>query len=302
MQTVKNTLNFYWQVLKQSVAKFSSEEMPTHAAALSFYMVFSLPFMLLIILRITSQFYREVAAREAIFAELGSLVGEDGAQQVMNTIEKLAIQEPTWWATALAVGALLFTATNVFEAMRTALNRITQARKPESAGTGILTLLRVRFTAFALLVSLSFILLVFLIVDAVITALGSYLVQWLGQLATYLVAFDAFLLDMGATIVLFALYFRYLPDTEIRWRDIWFGALLTATLYTVGKYLIALIIGNSETADLYDAAGSILVLMLWVYYAATIFLFGATFTFTRANLLSNKQAMTGNTVGTTKSE
>ena len=282
-----HTLRTYQTILKKSLFRFLEEDMPTHAAALSYYMVFSLPSMLLIVLWTTARFYREAAAREAIFAEIGSLVGEDGARQVMATLEKLNINEPSWWAALLTLAALLFFATTVFDAMRTALNHVASVKSTESMGERIWKLIRIRFIAFALLVGISFLLVVFLVVDALITAAGNYLALWIGGVSKYVLAFDAFLLGLGITTVLFAMYFRYLPDVRMKWGDIWFGALLTAGALSVGKHLIAFFIGNSEVANLYDAAGSILVLMLWVYYASAIFLFGATFTFARAELLNN---------------
>ena len=221
----KNRLVFYWDVLRESIAKFFSEDMPAHAAALSYYMVFSLPSMLFIVFWITAKFYKEDAVRDAISSQIGSLVGEEGARQIMATLGKLNFQEPSSWVTAVGLGMLLFFATTVFDAM---------------------------------------------------------------------------LLDLGATTVLFAMYFRYLPDAKLKWQDTLFGALLTAVVFTGGKYLIAIFIGNSEVADLYDAAGSILVLMLWVYYASAIFLFGATFTFTRAELMSNGQEMSEKDAGIKK--
>ena len=118
-----------------------------------------------------------------------------------------------------------------------------------------------------------------------ITALGMVVVKWAGELATFMIEFDSMLLDVGATTTLFALFFRYLPNAKLTWKDTWFGAFVTARLFTGGKYLIGIIIGNNTAADLYDAAGSVLVLMLWVYYASAIFLFVATFTFTRARLM-----------------
>jgi len=281
-----HTMRAYLMILKQSLFRFVEKDMPTHAAALSYYMVFSLPSMLLIVLWTTARFYQEATVREAIFAEIGSLAGEDGAQQIMATLEKLNINEPSWWAAALTLAALLFFATTVFDAMRTALNHVALVKSTDSLGQRIWKLFRIRIIAIALLVGISFLLVVFLVVDALVTAAGNYLAQWLGDLATYVLAFDAFLLDLGSTTVLFAMYFRYVPDVRMNWGDIWFGALLTAGLLTVGKQLIAFFIGNSEVADLYDAAGSILVLMLWVYYASAIFLFGATFTFTRAEVLN----------------
>lgn len=296
----KNRLVFYWDVLRESIAKFFSEDMPAHAAALSYYMVFSLPSMLFIVFWITAKFYKEDAVRDAISSQIGSLVGEEGARQIMATLGKLNFQEPSSWVTAVGLGMLLFFATTVFDAMRTALNRLRQVKTAGSFGIDIWKLVRIRFIAFAMLVSISFILLVSLVMNAIITEIGRQLSQWIGKLAVYLMVFDAMLLDLGATTVLFAMYFRYLPDAKLKWQDTLFGALLTAVVFTGGKYLIAIFIGNSEVADLYDAAGSILVLMLWVYYASAIFLFGATFTFTRAELMSNGQEMSEKDAGIKK--
>jgi len=289
MRIINSVLIFYWEVLKESISGFFDEDMLTHAAALSYYMVFSLPSMLLIVLWTAAQFYSEASVHSAIFSEIGMLVGEPGAQQLMATLERLNIKEPTWWATAIGLAVLLFFATTVFDALRTALNRINQVKHSRSITKDIWLLFRIRFIAFGLLVSVSFILLVSLVLDAMVTATGHYLAEWIGGLATYILSLDALFVDLLTTALLFMLYFRYLPDTRLKWSDAWFGALLTAGMLTVGKYLIGLYIGNSEVADLYDAAGSILVIMLWVYYAMAIFLFGATFTFTRARLLNKKR-------------
>ena len=287
MLSDRNTLNFYLQVLKKSVVRFFDNDMPMHAAALSYYMVFSLPSMLLIVLWTSARFYDEVAVREAIFAKIGGLVGHQGAGQIMATLEKLSVEQPTFWSTALGLGILLFFATSVFDAMRTALNKIANVQTSDSVMRSIWKLLRIRFIAFALLVSISFILLVSMVIHALITKISDHLVSWFGEVAEFIVAFDFILLELGTISLLFALYFRYLPDNRLRWRDIWLGAALTAGLLIIGKSLIAFFIGNSTVAHLYDAAGSILVLMLWVYYSSAILLLGATFTFTRAELLNN---------------
>lgn len=283
---MKKTLIFYWEVLKESLDRFLEEDMLTHAAALSYNMIFSLPSMLMIILWVAAIFYGEVAVGNAIFAELGALVGEDGAQQIMATLEKLEIHEPTWWAGALAVLVLLYFATTVYDVMRNALNHLAQVKTSASLGLSIWRLVRIRIIAIALLSVVSFLMVVFLMLDALVATVDNYLAGFSGTLAGYVAVVDAYALNLCATTILFALYFRYLPDVRLRWRDTWFGALLTAFLYLEGKALISLIIGNSDTANLYDAAGSILVLMLWVYYAAAIFLFGATVAFTRARKLN----------------
>ena len=287
MHIDSNTLKFYPEVLKESIVRFFDDDMPMHAAALSYYMVFSLPSMLLIVLWTSARFYDEVAVREAIFAKIGGIVGHQGAGQIMDTIEKLSVEQPTFWSTALGLGILLFFATSVFDAMRTALNKIAKVQTSDSVMRSIWKLLRIRFIAFGLLVSMSFILLVSMVIHALITKISDHLVSWFGTVAEFVVAFDFILLELGTISLLFALYFRYLPDNRLRWRDIWLGAALTAGLLIIGKSLIAFFISNSTVADLYDAAGSILVLMLWVYYSSAILLLGATFTFTRAELLNN---------------
>lgn len=292
MRFYSNTLNFYAQVLKESLIRFFNNDMPMHAAALSYYMVFSLPSMLLIIFWTSARFYDEVAVREAIFAKIGSLVGNKGAGQIMATLEKLSVEQPTFWATALGVSILLFFATSVFDAMRTALNKMIPHETDDSVGRSIWKLLRIRFIAFALLISISFILLVSMVIHALITKIGNHLVQWFGEVAEFIVAFDFILLELGTVSLLFAMYFRYLPDTRLEWRNIWLGAVMTAGLLVLGKSLIGLFISNSTVADLYDAAGSILVLMLWVYYSSAILLLGATFTFTRAELLRTRHETT----------
>jgi membrane protein len=282
------TLNFYIQVLKESIVRYFERDIPMHAAALSYYMVFSLPSMLLIIFWTSARFYDEAAVREAIFAKIGSLVGHQGAGQIMATLEKLSVEQPTFWATALGIGMLLFFATSVFDAMRTAFNKIARVQADDSITSSIWKLLRIRFVAFAMLISISFILLVSMVFHVLITKIGGHLVEWFGEAAEWFVVFDFVLLELGTITLLFATYFRYLPDIRLKWRDVWLGALLTAGVLVLGKSLIGYFISNSTVADLYDAAGSLLVLMLWVYYSSAILLLGTMFTFTRAELLHHE--------------
>ena len=285
---MKDLLLFYWKVLRASIARFAKEDAPTHSAAMSYAMVFSLPPMLLIILWVTGFFFEEVLVQEAVFSEIGALVGEEGARQLLVTLEGLDIQKPTWWATAVAAVTLLFTASTVLVSGQNALNRIFGVKAADSGGLGLSKMLFDRLVSFAMLVTFAFILSVSLIAKALIRLFGTFLSKWSGELSSWLTVFDSALLNYGAMTLLFVLLFRYLPDVQMKWRDTFFGGLLTAGLFALGKSLIGFLIGNSEVANLYDAAGSILVLMLWVYYASAIFLFGATFTWTRADLLARK--------------
>ena len=279
--TLYHKIVFYWKLLKASIVSFINDDMLTHAAAISYYTVFSLPAMLLIVLWTAAQFYKEAAVHEAIFQKITSLLGKQAAEQIMSTIEKLSLQEPTWLATVVGLGVLLFFATTVFDAMRTALNKIARVKTPDSVRLSIWMAFRVRLIAFGLLLSISFLLLVSLMLDVILSTLAHYVAKWIGAWSEYLLIFDVYFLDFTATVLLFTLYFRYLPDVRLKWPDALLGALLTAGLFAVGKSLIGMFISNNQVVDLYDAAGSLLALMLWVYYGAIIFLFGAIFTFHR---------------------
>jgi len=278
-------MRFYKRVVGEAVSRFLKEDALTQSAALAYYMIFSLPSILMIILWTAARFYREVAVREAIFSEIAGLVGKKGAGQLSATIEGLNIHAPTWWATLAGIGLLLVTATTVLVTMQTALNRLFEVEATDEEGLGIWKMLYGRLVSTAMLGTISFILLVSLVADTLLSALAGFVSPWIGEWETYVIGFDAMLLRVAASTALFVMILRYLPDIRLRWRDICFGALVTTGLFAAGKNLIGLLIGNSSTAGLYEAAGSVLVLMLWVYYGSAVFLFGASFTFTRAKLL-----------------
>jgi membrane protein len=279
---LNNTIRFYWKVVKASIDRYFEKDMLNYAAALSYYMIFSLPSILIVILWSAAQFYNATAVREAIFNRISSRVGEKEAQYVLTALDKLHMQEASWWASFTGVAILLFFATSFFNAIRKALNQIIHV-KP--VGSTLWMLIRIRLTAFILLGVLSLFLLLSIFVNSIFHEAGAYLAPEIGGLAAKIMGFNAFLLDLGSSTVLFTLYFRYLPDVKLRWKDLWLGALLTAGLFLIGKNLLNLFISRSEVTDLYAAAGSLLVMLLWVYYAMAIILFGATFTFTRVKLL-----------------
>jgi membrane protein len=282
-------IKFYWEVLKASFGKFSDSDVLTQSAALSYYTIFSLPPMLLVIMKTTTQFYSEEEIKDTIFEQIGGLVGREGALQLLGTIDKMNIFQPNWWATIVGVGVLIFTATTVFVTMQNALNLIFEVRaSADTKGLGLLKMLRDRVISFALLVSMAFILLVSLVVDALIASFGRYIGEMVGDVSAVVFLLASILLPLSIITLLFAMLFKFLPDGKLAWRDTWVGALVTAILFSAGKFLIGFYIGNSSAANLYDAAGSVLVIMLWVYYASAIFLFGATFTFVRATKLNGR--------------
>lgn len=276
---------FYWNLLLESFAKFADDDIMGHAAALSYYTIFSLPPMLLIIMYATTIFYDKATIQEAIFTQIADLVGQDGAAQLSVTLDKVGLFEGGVWASIIGIGALIFTSTTVFVTIQNTLNKIFRVKaKPK---LGWLKMLKDRVISFTTLLGMAFILLVSLSINAIISALGDYLARYLPDLSLFMLYLINLILPLVIITLLFAMLFKYLPDAKLDWNETWIGAGMTAILFTVGKYGIAFYIGNSDTANLYDAAGSVLVIMLWVFYASAIFLFGAVFTYVYAKNLSD---------------
>lgn len=280
------TIQFYWTVLKDTFSKFIDDDAFTHAAALAYYTIFSLPPMLLIILFTATRFYNENQVEEAIFGEIESMIGPESANQLSQTLEKLQVFEPSMWATILGIGILVFTSTTVFVTMQNALNHIFSV-KPKPKGLGFLKLIKDRILSFAILLGIAFILLVSLSVNAMIAAFATYLEEWIGSVSMAVTVLTSLVIPILIISLLFAMLFKFLPDAKLKWRDTWFGAIVTTLLFAIGKYFISFYIGNSSVVGLYETAGSVMVIMLWVFYASLIFLFGAVLTYVRAEKLGN---------------
>jgi membrane protein len=283
---IHSFFSFYWEVLKDSFKRFAGEDELMNSAAISYYMVFSLPPMLFIIFWSAGLFYDDTIIREAIFNEYGKLVGESGSNQLMSTIEGLTSKKPTWWQTAIGIGALLFMVSTVFVTIQNALNEIFEIMVTRSISQGLLLTIRYRFLSIAMLAIVALILTFSLVVSALINAVTENIVNGFGDYTVWLKLFDSVFFNFITLTLLFTFLFRYIPDIRIKWNESWFGGVFTAILFITGKSLIGMLIGNSEAANFYDAAGSVLVLMLWVYYSSAIFLFGAIFTHSRTMLLN----------------
>ena len=278
-------LSFYWNITKRTVTKFFDDDVMTHAAALAYYTTLSLAPMLLVIIFTATQFYSRAEVENALFGEIGTLVGQDAATEISKALENFEVFSPSIWATIMGIGLLVFTATTVFITMQNALNKIFKV-KPKPQGMGILKMVRDRFLSFSVLIGIAFIMLVSLSVNAVISTLSSQLEALLGGVSLLLTQITSLILPLIIITILFAMIFKFLPDAKIHWRDTWIGAGVTAVLFTIGRYLIGIYIGNSDVAGLYDTAGSIMVVMVWVFYASIIFLFGAAFTYVYADSMN----------------
>ncbi|MEM1124308.1 MAG: YihY/virulence factor BrkB family protein, partial [Bacteroidota bacterium] len=210
------------------------------------------------------------------------------ATQLANTIDNLGVYDSVSWATVVGIGTLVFTSTTVFITMQNALNTTFRVKAKPEGWNSIFKLIKDRVLSFTFLIGIAFVLLVSLAINALISAFSRQLENWIGELSSFLTGLTALLLPLVIITLLFALIFKYLPDAKLRWKDVLIGGFFTAILFSIGKYLIGFYIGNSQTANLYETAGSVMVIMVWVFFTSIIFLFGAVFTFEHAKYTLGK--------------
>ncbi|WP_324674502.1 YihY/virulence factor BrkB family protein [Hymenobacter sp. GOD-10R] len=263
-------------ILKASASEFSNNNSFRHSAALSYYTIFSLPPLLLIVITIASAIYGNEAVTGQVYGQLKGFVGAESAQFMQESIAKFTLQQRGGIATAIGVGTLIFTATTFFVTLQESINDIWNLKaKPRN---GIVQFLRDRVLSFGLILSVALLLLTSFVISAVLQVFTNYLEhvwQDAGIVAVKLVDFS---ISLAVTTTLFAMIYRFLPDAVIRWRDVWIGAFITAALFVLGKYLIAFYISYANPGSAFGAAGSAIVLLVWVNYSSLIIFFGAEFT------------------------
>ena len=265
-----------WSMLRQTLAKWNEHEAPRLGAALAFYTILSLAPLMILVIAIVSVFFGHSTAQAQILNQVENMIGPQGAEAVKAMIEHG--QEPASGAIASLIGVvtLLFGASGVFGELRSALNKMWDA-KPEAEG-GIWSAIKQRFFSFGMVLAVGFLLLVSLLISAALATLEKYGSSLLPMPGSVLNIIN-FVISLAAIAVLFALIFRYVPaTTKIASRSVWVGATATALLFTIGKFLIGLYLGKAAVGSAYGAAGSLVVVIVWVYYSALIFLFGAEFT------------------------
>jgi membrane protein len=244
-------------------------------AAIAFYTIFSLAPIAILVTAIAGLVFGDKAAQGALADQLSSLIGPDAAQTVQGLVAEADNKRTGVLASALGLATLVVGATTVFTELQAALDRIWKVEPP--ADSTVSWLVKVRLKGLALIGATGFLLIVSLIVSAALAALG----HWIGQSLPEFVALLRIVETLVSWVVLtalFALIYRVLPSTRLPWRDLWLGAAITALLFSAGKFLIGLYLGTSGVTSVYGAAGSFVLILLWVYYSTTIFLFGAEIT------------------------
>jgi len=257
-------------------------------AALAYYTLFSLAPLLLIVIALAGLVFGEAAARGEIQGQLDTLMGPHSASAVQSLL--VSVQQPAKGvaATLLGLALLLAGAASVFGELQDALDRIWRVPAQEGPGNGWLALLRSRLLSYGMILALGFLLTVSLVVSAMLAALGHTLKPLISGWHT-VVALGSAVIGFWLAALVFALIFKLMPRVHVMWKDVWVGALFTALLFALGKSLIGLYIGRSGVASGFGAAGSLVVILLWVYWSAQILLIGAEFTWVYANLFGSRR-------------
>jgi len=269
-----------WQLFKDTFTAWNNDKVPRHGAALAYYTVLSLVPLLVVIITIIGFIFGREVGQGYILGQIGSLVGPQSAEAIKEMIQRASEPSTGIVATVLATGTLLLGASGVFAQLQDSLNSIWGVKPKE--GRGLWGLIRDRFLSVAALLGTGFLLLVSLALSAALSALGKWFGGWLPA-PEFVLQVSELLISLAVITGLFALMFKVLPDAQVAWRDVWVGAALTALLFTIGKFAIGLYLGKSDVGSAYGAAGSLVIVLVWVYYSAQILLFGAEFTQVYAN-------------------
>jgi membrane protein len=270
-------LNFktIYGLLRDSIWESMDGAIVSRGAALSFYTLFAIAPLFVIVLAVAGFWFGEEAARRELFGQVSGLVGSEGGEAIQALVSAAHKPNTGVWATIFAVVTLFIGATGVFVQLQDALNSIWGVRR--MPGRGLRNFIKVRLLSFALVAGIGFLLLVSLVLSAGLAALGKAMVGLLPAQETIWHVIN-FVISFGVITLLFGMIFKVLPDAKIAWRDVWTGAIITALLFNLGKLLLGLYLGRSGVTSAYGAAGSLVVVLLWVYYSAQILFFGAKFT------------------------
>lgn len=270
-----------WGLIKTTFSAWIDDYAPSMGAALAYYTVFSIAPLLLIVISVAGLIFGEEAARGEIFGQLEGMMGADGAAAVQGLLESVSQPEQGVIGTIIGAVVLLIGATTVFGELQADLDRIWRAPEREKS-SGLWSLIRSRILSFGMILGIGFLLMTSLVFSAFLSALGRWWSPILGDWELLAQAIH-FAISFALITAVFAMIYKFMPRVSIAWHDVWIGAAVTALLFTIGKFLIGLYIGKAGVASGFGAAGSLVIVLVWVYYSAQIFLLGAEFTWAYAH-------------------
>ena len=263
-----------WKILKKSFSDFGSNRPMIHAGTTAYFAIFSIVPMLILIIAVFGIFVDDTVIRNKLFNEINALLGDRSSELLKEAINNYEITENTTLGSIVGIAFFLFFATTLFSILQDTMNYIWRIRVKSSFKMNLLNIIKARFFSFGMILSLGFVLLASLLIDVAISFLKDFLSTYFTEQFVILAQLFNYVLSFGIITSIFALIFRYLPDVHVRWSSGWFAAFFTSLFFILGKFAIGFLIGRSDMGAIYGAAGSIIVLLMWVYYVSLIFYFG----------------------------
>ena len=280
---IKNILT----VSKTAFKKWWAKDPFKESAAIAYYAIFSLPGLLVVVITVAGYFFGQKAVNGQIASQITSTMGADTAQQIQDIIAKGTQSKNSSLATIIGLLTIFIGATGVFAQFQNSINIIWEVKADQSK-SGLLSLLKARLFSFGLIIAVAFILIVSLVISATLSALGTWVTNYFSESLLIILQVINSILSLSILTVLFALMFKFFPDAKIKWRHVWIGSFVTAILFETGKAALGLYFGKADPSSGYGAAGSIILIMLWVSYSSMIVFFGAEFTHAYAKLKDGK--------------
>ncbi len=278
VEVMMDALREFRVSLKDTAKQWWDRDPFNHSIIIAYYTIFSLPGLLIIIINLAGYFYDNEEVTALITGQIQDILGGDTAKDIGSIITNASKSKTTLISSIVGIATLLFGATGVFYHLQQMLNRIWKVEPKVKTRHKILELIRDRLFSFGLILVVGFLLLVSLVLSAGLSALSNWVSIHLSESVLVFFGFLDIAVSMGIITILFAAIFKFLPDIKIKWKDVWSGAFLTSILFVIAKFALSLYFGSSDLGSTYGAAGSVILIMLWVSYAGLILLFGAEFT------------------------
>jgi membrane protein len=263
-------------LLKEAFIEWNDKDPFRQSAVIAYYAIFSIPGLLVLIIAIAGYFFGIDTVNENIINQISDTVGTETAMQIKETLEKSSRSRSTTWGSIVGIVILLVGATGVFVELQKTLNLIWNVKlKPQNS---FITILNARLFSFGLILAIAFLLIISLVISAAVSAFGNWIVVDTSYAVNSIIIAIKFIISLCVMTALFAMIFKILPDAKIKWKHVWLGSLLTGLLFAIGETILSYYFGKVEPASVYGAAGSIILILLWVSYSSMILFFGAEFT------------------------
>lgn len=269
-------IKFFWQILKETFSEWNDSSASNDSASLAYYAIFSIPGLLIIIIWIAGYFFGEEAIRGEITKHISGMMGSDVAKSIQDMVAGALIDKQNIFMKIVGIGSLVFGSTTLFFQLQKTLNNLWDVEAaPKKA---LVKFLLDRANSLSMILILGFLLMITMVLSSFISLFNNFITSYFGLETYFIVEIVNFAVGFLIVVLLFALMFKVLPDVEISWKSVWKGALLTAVLFTVGKFLLSLYFSQFKPTSTFGAAGTVILVMLWINYSCMLIFFGAEFT------------------------